>query len=135
MAELAGRKPSERTIEMHDPGDEKIKIGVTVDIMSIDDERMKKAKRRIEDARLKLAAKGKTFSSEDIDANKNELYFTAMTGWNWGKDDDGEQATFHGEIPEFSRRVAHQVFEELPWFRDQIERELGETAEFFRKPK
>lgn len=136
MVDFSTRKPIERTINIHDPEDENTKTGITVDLMSIDDDRMKRAKRRIEDRRLQLASKGKTFSAEEINENKNELYFTAMTGWNWGLDTDGEPNTFGDEgVPDFSRRVVHLVFETLPWFRDQIEKELGETKEFFRKPE
>lgn len=131
MAEISVIKPVERTINILNPGDKSF-LGITVDLMSIDDDRLKKARRRIEDRRLSLAKKGDTFNAEEIDANKHELYFTAMTGWTWGKDANGEQNTFHDEVPDFNRRMVHMVFDELPWFRDQIEKELGETEAFFR---
>ena len=44
-------------------------IGVTVSIMSIDDERMKPIKRQIQDRKLKLEQRGKNFKAEEIEEN------------------------------------------------------------------
>ena len=127
MSDISAIKPLERIVDMKHPSGSGL-LGVRVKIMSVDDERMKRARRKIEDRRLQLAKKAKTFTADEIDENKNFIYFTAMTGWEW---DDG--VTFHDEVPEFTLANVHAVFNELPWFRDQIENELGETEAFFQK--
>jgi len=127
MTDISAIKPVERTVEIKHPGGGAL-LGIRVKLMSIDDERMQRARRKIEDRRLHLAKRNKTFTADEIDENKNFVYFTAMTGWEWYDD-----ATFHDEIPEFNQRNVYAVFTELPWFRDQIENELGETEAFFQK--
>jgi hypothetical protein len=73
-----------------------------------------------------------------------------MTGWDWlgvevvdvpeRREGDTvipakthfEPALFHGEKPAFSQAMVYKVFDELPWFRDQISEKIGDTASFFQ---
>lgn len=127
MTDLANIKPaSERIIEILHPGNEQ-PLGIKVSISSLDDERMKRTRRRIQDVALVLQRKGKVFSAAQIEANRNEICFAAMNGWTWEGD-----ANFHGEKPPFNQASVTRVFDELPWFRDQIEQEISETASFFQ---
>lgn len=133
----------ERIIEILHPGTEQ-PLGIKVSICSVDDERMKKIKRVFSDRALKLQRKGKGFDAADIDANLNELCFTAMSGWVWERPIIepatatkepvyGEAPTFDGDTaPVFNRVNVDKIFARLPWFRDQIETAIGETKDFFQ---
>lgn len=123
-------KSSERIIEILHPAS-KEPLGIRVTLMSLDDERMKKIKRSILDRRLHLEARAKHFKAEEIEDNRNALIFSAMTGWEFY----GEDATFKGEKPVFNRKNVYAVFDELEWFRDQLDEEIGDTKAFFDNSK
>lgn len=132
--DISALKPSERLVEIHHPGDENKPLGIRVTLMSIEDDRLKKLKRQFQDERIRLEARGKTMKAEDIETNRNLLALAAMTGWEWYAVNDGEEpAKFKGEIPAFNPKNVNAVFAEAPWFRDQIEKEIGDTSSFFAK--
>ena len=129
--DISELKPAdERVIEITHPGTGD-PIGVRVSLMSITDARMVKIKRKIQDERLRLEARGKNFKADDIEENRNELSFRAMTGWEWY---DG--ANFKGDKnPVFNRATVDTVLTELPWFRDQIEEGVSDEKSFFTTSK
>jgi len=127
--DLKDIKPSGRDIVITHPGTEE-PLNITVSVLSISDPAMKKIKRKIQDERLTLERKGKNFKSDEIEENRNILTLSAMTGWKWGKD-----AKFNGEVPEFNRKNVLSVFEELPWFRDQVEEAVSDESAFFTTSK
>lgn len=131
--------PSERTIEILSPGT-KQPIGVRVFLLHINDEKLKKLKRSFQDERYRMESKGKNFKAENFENNANELSFAAITGWEFynptgtEKDegfDKNAQATFNGEIPAFTKKNVLDIFDKLPWFRDQIGQEMGDDEAFF----
>lgn len=124
--DLSTLKPVERTIEILNPvnGQE---IGVRISLVSINDERLKKVKRRIQDEKLRLEARGKNFKSEDIEENRNVLIFNAITGWDWSGD-----TNFHGEKPVFNLKNITDVMNELPWLREQVEEAISDEQAFFQ---
>ncbi len=123
--DISGIKSTARTIEIvHPATGEPLDISVT--LVSYDDERMKRIKRNILDRRSHLEQRGKHFKAEELEANRNQLLFAAMTGWEWR----GE-ATFHGEKPEFVQKHVFAVLDELPWFRDQLDEAIGDEKAFF----
>lgn len=144
MVDLATIQTNDRTIEITNPGTGE-RIGVRVGVMHIDDERLAKIKRNITDRRLYLEARGKTFKAEEIEENKNNLLFGAMTGWEWynptGKPgDDGYDAeaapSFDGsDDPEFNRKTVNAVLNKLTWFSDQVNEAIGDTKAFFSPSK
>jgi hypothetical protein len=144
MTDLATIVTASRTIEILHPGTGD-RLGVRVNVVHIDDERLAKEKRRITDRRLYLEARGKTFKAEEIEENKNILLFSAMTGWEWynptgepGAEgyDESAMPTFDGsEQPEFNRKTVFAVLEKLPWFSDQVNEAVGETKAFFSHSK
>lgn len=144
MADLANIQTNDRTIEILHPGNGE-RIGVRVTVMHIDDERLAKIKRGITDRRLYLEARGKVFKAEEIEENKNNLLFGAMTGWEWynptGKEgDEGFDASaapsFDGDNnPDFNRKNVNAVLTKLPWFSDQVNEAVGDTKAFFSPSK
>lgn len=140
--DISTLKPTERVVKIVHPSTGK-ELGISVVLMSVDDPRMAKVKRRITDRKLQLEARGKTFKTAELEENSNDIVFTAMTGWSWKaedeqKDEKGniikeaiEQPTFRGSIPEFNRKNVFEVFNELEWFRAQLDEELGDSKAFF----
>lgn len=135
--DVSAIKPVESILEIVHPGTNE-PLGIKVSLLSLDDDALKKAKRKIQDASNVLTRKGKSFSAEQIEENTNLLLFTAMTGWNWGQypvRENGvgrmEEATFHGEKPPYNVATVYKVFNELPWFRDQVGEKVGDTKSFF----
>ena len=125
--DIAALKPQERTIEIKSPADGETPLGIRVKLMAISDPRLKPIKRKIADRRLYLEQRGKHFKSDEIDENRSEISFGAMTGWEWYDKD----VTFHGEKPEFNRKNVLAVFAECEWMRDQIEEAISEEKDFF----
>ena len=132
--DIATIKPQERIIEMVFPGTE-VPVGIRVTLKSLDDEALKATKRAIRDRATYLEQRGKGFKAIDLEENANTLIFKAMSGWEWYAPEDGEQATFKGEIPDFNKRNVDAVLDEVSWFGAQLAKELDDTAAFFRRSK
>lgn len=124
--DLANLKPVERLIDILHPSTGE-KIGVSVTVLSINDEKMAAAKRRIQNKKLELDRRGKTFKADDLEENEMELLTTAITGWNWEGDVD-----FHGEKPAFNEKNVKAVLKELTWFKQQIMEAVGDEKAFFQ---
>lgn len=124
--DLANLKPVERMIDILHPSTGE-KIGVSVTVLSINDEKMAAAKRRIQNKKLELERRGKTFKADDLEENEMELLTTAITGWNWEGDVD-----FHGEKPVFNEKNVKAVLKELTWFKQQIMEAVGDEKAFFQ---
>ena len=123
--DLSKLKPSERFIEILNPATD-VELGVKVSILSINDDKLKKIKRKIQDDKLRLESRGKNFKSDDIEDNTNKLVFNAVTGWVWEKD-----VTFKGAVPDFNQKTFNEVMNELPWFRNQLEEAISDEKAFF----
>ena len=137
--DLTSLKPSSRSIEIKHPVTEE-PVGIRIDIVSIDDDRLKKLKRQIIDASQKLQVKGKFFSAVELEQNANLIMFTASEGWKWynptGKEsDEGYDAdampSFHDEVPAYNQKNFVALITELPWVRKQLNDEMEETKAFF----
>lgn len=134
--DISGIKPNERTVEIMHPGTG-TPIGVRVQVMSIEDERLKRIKREFSDARFKLDQKNKALKTEDVEANDRRLLFAATLGWEWYHAEGQETpASFdNDEHPEYNQRNFTAVITKLPWFADQLREEIDETKAFFGDSK
>lgn len=141
--DLSQIKPTERTIEIINPGTG-TPIGVRVTIVSKDDEALKELKRAITDRSMHLQQRNKTFKAEEIEENFRKLLFAATKGWEWynptGEEgDDGydpEAAPdFQGEVPVFNQRNFFRIIIALPFFANQINEECDDTKAFFNQSK
>ncbi len=125
--DLSDFKPVERIIEILNPktGSE---IGLRVSIISLNDERVMKVKRKIQDEKLRLEMRGKNFKSEDIEENRNALIFAAITGWEfhsgleWNKE----------KSPVLNQKNLVQLLTEHVWVREQIEEAISDEQAFFQ---
>lgn len=138
--DIASLKPSERTIEILHPVHD-TPIGLRVFLVSTDDPKMKKLRRKFIDRDQELAKKRKPASGEEMLQRYDEIAFNATQGWEWynptGKEgDDGydadAHATFNGEVPDFNQRNFYNVIRELGWVKTQIQEALDETKDFFK---
>lgn len=123
-------KPAERIIDILHPKT-KQPTGIKVTVLSMEDDRVKKVKRKILDERLRLEARGKNFKSDDIEENKMTLMFALVTGWEWGKNAEGEEAFFGKEKPTFNLAKFREVLDALPWFSNQIQEAVSDDESFF----
>lgn len=121
--DISSVKPNTRTVEIKHPGTGE-KIGVSVDLMSIDHPGMSEVTRNITNKNVKAHQKGKTI---DVDGNRFYMISSAITGWNWY----GPKINFKGSKPDFNQKNVKEVLTELPWFADQLHDELSDTASFF----
>jgi len=138
--DLSTLKPGERIIEIVHPGT-KEPLGIRVSLVYIQDESTKRLRRAILDERLRLEAKGKGFKSDNIENNMNELNFAVIKSWEWYNPtgqkgdvgfDEAKHATWRGnKSPELNKKNVFEIFDTLPWFRDQISQEMGEEEAFF----
>jgi hypothetical protein len=141
--DISALKPTNRVIEIKNPGTGE-PLGVRVTIVSMDDDRLKTAKRAIMDRRLYLEQRGKSFKAEEVEENTHNLLWAATIGWEWynptGSEGDigynpDAMPTFEAEQPEFNQRNFKRVITTLPWFADQINEEIGERKAFFDNSK
>jgi hypothetical protein len=124
--DIADISPTERTIEILHPRT-KEPVGIRVVLVSLEDDKLSKLKRKIQDRKNGLEARGKHFKAEEVEENKNELLFSSMVGWEW------YDATYKGEKPAFTRAKVYELLNDPArvWFRDQLLIELGDTEAFF----
>lgn len=131
MADLSTLKPAQGVeLRIKHPATEAF-VGVRIFTISPQDPKMRSIRRMITDQRIKLEAKGKYFKAEDLEQNQRNFLFAAMTGWDWGKDDNGEEATFEGGKPDFDKTTVNKVFDSLPWMQSQLDEFLAEDKNFF----
>jgi len=124
--DISAIRPSERTIEIKHPVSGE-NLGIRITLMSPDDDRLKPTTRAIQDKRIYLNARNKSFSAEEIEANNMKLFVASVTGWEWYSKD----VTFEGKKPDFTPENVRKVLTTLPWFRAQLDDELSETKSFF----
>lgn len=130
MSNIAEIKPVEKVCEIRHPGTEE-KIGLSFTLMSLSDDRMSAVKRSLSDRNLAKRQRNKHITTAEIEGNRKELLFRAATGWNWGENEQGEQADFNGEQLEFTQKNVMLIFNTLPFVVDQLDEFLGVEKDFF----
>lgn len=130
MADLSEIKSVARDIVIVHPST-KQPVGLTVTMVSLDDETLAADRRKITDRRLWLEQRGKHLKAEDIEENQNNLLFKGAKGWEWTLDADGKLGSYKGEQLEFNRVNFMTVISDLKWIRQQLSTEFAETEDFF----
>jgi hypothetical protein len=134
MADLSQIVASGRQIEIYYPNTT-TPIGVRIDMVSLQDPRLLKLQRRMLDNRLQMEKRGKVFGADEITTNLNELLFTSCVSWDWYTPEGGTPATFKDAVPDLNRKNLFEIFDTLPWFREQMNEALGDTEAFFKASK
>ncbi len=119
--------PSERIIEIKHPVTDK-NLGIRVNIISLNDEKMKQIRRKFINKRIELEKKGKSFRADDIESNEIDLLVACITGWDWY----GEDVTFNGSKPDFNEANVRNVLNTFGWFKDQVSEAVGDEKAFFQ---
>lgn len=119
--------PVERIIEIKHPVKDE-NLGIRVNIISLNDEKMKQIRRKFINKRIELEKKGKSFRADDIESNEIDLLVACITGWDWY----GEDVTFNGSKPDFNEANVRNVLNTFGWFKDQISEAVGDEKAFFQ---
>ena len=124
--DISNFKPTERIVEIVHPANEQ-ELGIKVSVVSLNDSKMATVRRRIQNKRIELEKRGKTFKADELEEKELDLLLACIVGWVWEGDVD-----FHGEKPEFNEKNVKAVLKELPWFADQIKEAIGDEKAFFQ---
>ncbi len=119
--------PVERIIEIKHPVKDE-NLGIRVNIISLNDEKMKQIRRKFINKRIELEKKGKSFRADDIESNEIDLLVACITGWDWY----GEDVTFNGSKPDFNEANVRNVLNTFGWFKDQVSEAVGDEKAFFQ---
>ena len=119
--------PSERIIDIKHPVKDE-NLGIRVNIISLNDEKMKQIRRKFINKRIELEKKGKSFRADDIESNEIDLLVACITGWDWY----GEDITFNGSKPDFNEANVRNVLNTFGWFKDQVSEAVGDEKAFFQ---
>lgn len=123
--DLAKIKPSERIVDILHPESGE-KIGVSVQLISLRDEKLAAVRRRIQNKNIEFQKRGKTMKAADIEENEMDLLVACITGWNWGDN------LYNGETPQFCEKNVRDVLNELSWFKQQIVEAIDDEKAFFQ---
>lgn len=123
--DLAEIKEGVYRLEIKDPSKGE-PTGLVLVLKSMSHPDVMRVKRAITDKRQKLAARNKTFNAEQIEDNTIDLLVATIDGWEWNAD-----ATYHGERPAFTSKVAREVLA-VGWIQDQVNETLSDDSLFFQ---
>lgn len=123
--------PLTYNLRLKHPGNGKY-VGLTITLNSTSNDATKKVERKLVDRRLKLSARGKNFNVDEVEDNGIEYLASAIAGWIWEIDDDGEPGSLNGQQPEFNLINARKLLA-VDWIKDQIDEALADNARFFQK--
>ena len=112
--DIAKLIPTERVVEILHPKTGK-EIGLTVTVVSLEDEKLKAIKRKFLDAKARAESRGKTLKIEETEEFDTMMIFTAMTGWAWG-----ENASYNGQKLDFNLKNVREVITNVYWIRQQL---------------
>lgn len=141
--DLSTIKPETQTVEIKHPGTG-MPLGVRVSMMSMQDERLQRFRRKLRDDAIRLEKRGKKMSAEQEEENGRDLAFTACTGWEWynptGKEgdegfDEDAMPSFNGGVPDFNKKNFNEVTTTLPWFLNQLGELFEDDERFFNNSK
>lgn len=140
--DISGIKPTAQFLEILNPDGSGRKVGIRLELVSIDDDRLKAARRHIQDRQMHLSQRGKTFTPEQIEKNAIDLQAKTITGWTWynptGEEgDDGydpsQRANFKGnDNPPCTYETVREVLTEVRWFASQVSDMITDTERFFQ---
>jgi len=134
--DLSTIKPTTQTVEILHPAT-KEPIGLRIELVSLEDDKMKATIRANKNKALARDKSGRTLKAEEFEATSNETVLKAMQSWEWYAPEGSESATnWRGdESPAMNLKVVTEIFDELPWIKDQLMEKLSETESFFESSK
>lgn len=101
-------------------------IGLTVECVSLEDDRVKAVERQIKNRALRGGRN--TVTAEKIEDNTVEILAAAIVGWKW----DGELTLGDLKNPQLTKMNVSKLLA-VSWIAKQIDTALGDEAAFFSK--
>lgn len=98
-------------------------IGITLNVLGEDSDKIRKLKRRQLNMRLKNQQKKLT--AEELESNTNEIYAAAITGWEWE-----EGVTLDGERPECTPDNVSRFLNRFLFAKKQVDDHMADTSAF-----
>lgn len=123
--DLSTLKPGERVLDIKHPKTGE-NIDLKIELYSMKSEKVTRFKTKIQQDEFNNAKEGKETSGEEFTERMFKMAFECMKSWTWGKDLD-----FKGKKPHFNEKNVREVFEALPWLREQVEKALQDEKAFF----
>ena len=126
LDELAKIAPKVETIPVvivHPATEES--IGVTVQVRSVDDPRVKKVTRKWLDRKTYLEQRAKNLKAADFEEMRIENLVAAVDSIDWGP----------VTAAPLSAELFKEIVEKTPWFAEQIEEVATDTKVFFTGSK
>jgi len=105
---LLNEDSSEMTVTVHGPYSKKYKVLSNAQ----QNRRLQKAQRT--GGKMNLTV-------EEIEASATDLLIKCIDGWN---------ITLNGEMPECKEAKVREVFEAMPWFKEQVDAAVGDAQAF-----
>lgn len=101
-------------------------LGSFVSILGTDSDRYKERMNKLRNKRIEAAKKAETIdmTAEDLDQQNVDLLVACTTGFR--------DLVLDGEPVVFSATIAQQMYTRFSWMRDQIDREIGNRANFLK---
>lgn len=106
-------------------------MGFFITLRSPDSPEVQKVSRAIRTATNKTIARGKTLTAEQEIENSIAIISAAISGWRWGLDHEGKQASAGGEQLEFNPANVKRIVS-VQNIRMQLDDQLMEEKQFFR---
>lgn len=126
MLNLAEIKPQTHSHEVTKPGSAE-PIGLRLELVSMNDERTKAARRSLENKHLHRRQRNKSLTADELHKDRVETVVGAVVGWTWHSG-----LSWNDEELEFTKPNLRTVLEALPWLVDQLDEAIGDEANFFR---
>lgn len=98
-------------------------IGIKLTVLGEDSDKIRKLKRRQLNMRLKNQSKKLT--AEELEANANEVYAAAITGWEWA-----EGVTLDGDRPECTPESVARFLSRFLWAKQQVDDHMADKSAF-----
>ena len=106
-------------------------IGLTVEVRSDLSLPVQNVQKRITDKAVAKAKRNKTFTAEEREQNRYDMITAAIVSFKWGKNADGEEASFNGEQLPFTPENALKIYKALPFAVKQLDDAIGDETNFF----
>lgn len=100
---------------------------ITIRCAGPDSDAFQKANRKLQDRRMQQTLRGgkRKMTSEDLDEDAIELLAACTMGWS-------DTLHMDGEKHPYSHDNAKNLYRRFPWIREQVNRFVGDRANFFR---
>lgn len=117
--------PSTVTVSLKHPTTAR-PVGISLEIVSLDDDRVKQVERVIRNKALKAGRNNVT--AEKLESHEMEILAASIVGWTW----DGDVSLGDLKNPPLNRANVIKLLS-LNWVKKQVDEALGDVGAFFQE--